>query len=328
MRNPGLDALKVVAAIAVVFLHCVSPSVRDFDLHRGGWWIANFVNSFSRWTVPAFVMISGAVLLPIKSSESTLFFYRKRIPRILFVTIFWTLFYFAFQYFSEQSIGVRYALGLILKGRPYYHLWYLYMIVILYLATPFLSAIVEKIEPEALFWLIFALFVISVVGSFDSVRSRFFWILALPYLSYFLAGYYLKNHALGFSAKFLVVIIILAGVLISLLTAGVLKYFGVEKMGLVESNFNPLVVLMSLAIFLLFLKLTRENAILSRLSVLGFGVYLLHPLFLKILGSMSISADLIHPALGVPITVFLAVVLSGGVTLALLNFRLSARLVR
>jgi surface polysaccharide O-acyltransferase-like enzyme len=78
-RNTNLDALRVVASFAVICLH-VSASVviSKPDVHGIAWWTGNTVNAFSRWCIPVFVMISGALFFSNRTHLPLLEFLKKK----------------------------------------------------------------------------------------------------------------------------------------------------------------------------------------------------------------------------------------------------------
>jgi len=59
------DVLRIVAAFAVVFLHCSSQRFYD-TFPSTEWEVRNIYDSFVRWCVPIFVMVSGALFLDAK----------------------------------------------------------------------------------------------------------------------------------------------------------------------------------------------------------------------------------------------------------------------
>ena len=61
-RLAYLDAAKVLAVFAVVAIHIFGVSFATRDPGTPGWWLANVLYTGSRWSVPMFVMASGAVL--------------------------------------------------------------------------------------------------------------------------------------------------------------------------------------------------------------------------------------------------------------------------
>jgi surface polysaccharide O-acyltransferase-like enzyme len=54
------DALRVLAAVAVVVMHVSATALKQSDCFD--WWIGNIFVSLSQWGVPIFIMISGALL--------------------------------------------------------------------------------------------------------------------------------------------------------------------------------------------------------------------------------------------------------------------------
>lgn len=96
-RKIYIDYLRAAATIAVIFIHSTAVwygRIREID--QISWWIANILNAASRFAVPVFVMISGAVLLG--NSMTVGDFYRKRAFRLVPPIIFWSIFYLLFQY--------------------------------------------------------------------------------------------------------------------------------------------------------------------------------------------------------------------------------------
>lgn len=87
-----LDNSRIIATFAVVFLH-----VAGFFLNAGMdsqyWWFGNIFSSFSKWCIPVFVMISGALLLSPDKTESMETFYRKRVSKIFIPILFWSMLY-------------------------------------------------------------------------------------------------------------------------------------------------------------------------------------------------------------------------------------------
>ena len=157
----------------------------------------NVVDAFSRWCVPVFVMISGALLLAPGKTEGAGTFYRKRAARVLVPLLFWSAFYLLWV-FIKGSLkgnppGAAALLHRIAIGEPYYHLWFLYMLVPLYLVTPLLCQIVARTTRKQLTWLVALAFVLAALNAIDarlSPRSgTFFPAWFLSYVPYFLLGH-------------------------------------------------------------------------------------------------------------------------------------------
>ena len=64
MRKHWIDYLRVIAIIAVITIHSTTSFYARFgEIGMLDWWLANLLNSASRFAIPLFVMISGALLL-------------------------------------------------------------------------------------------------------------------------------------------------------------------------------------------------------------------------------------------------------------------------
>ncbi len=291
-----LNILRVLASFAVVVTH-VSAIVlyTATPLTSLAWWVANLGESVSRWCIPVFIMISGAILLDPGREYPPICFYRKRIKRIFFPLVFWTLFYFGIRSTSGE-LTMTDIVRDVLRGEPYYHLWYLYMIPGLYLFTPFLRTYVRYSSNKERIFLIVMTFILAncyflinqkFFGNQNSIFTVFF-----PYLAYYLCGYQLR--LIGprtISLQYLLAAVMACVLFIAMGTGVSVKIFGMRK-GLFLYNFLcPPVIAMSVAVFLTMYRLAYSQ-MLSRSAMVqfvehfaqtSFGIYLLHVAILRLL---------------------------------------------
>ena len=113
-----LDVVRLVAMFTVVCCHSADP----FNFYPGEppaniaeikWWGAVY-GSLLRPCVPLFVMITGALLLPVKGEVAP--FYRKRIGRVFWPFLIWSVIYNLFPWITGL-LGV--APEVILDFFPY-----------------------------------------------------------------------------------------------------------------------------------------------------------------------------------------------------------------
>ena len=171
-RYTWCDAIRLLAFFMLLCCHAADPfyaaaayassgASTDPELVQWGtrW------GSLVRPCVPLFVMLTGVLSLPVKSSMES--FYKKRIPRVLFPFLIWSVLYYLTPWFTgllglDSSVVIKLfswaesdsqALsdGLALVARiPYAfsfiacHMWYIYMLIGLYLYLPIFSAWVER----------------------------------------------------------------------------------------------------------------------------------------------------------------------------------------
>lgn len=159
-RVEWVDLLRVVACFMVVLSHACDPFVGQFDNDRTAFLTGTGIGSLMRPCVPLFVMMTGVLLLPVAERDRQLTaFYRRRIGRLVWPLVFWSLMlpamgYCYFNFVNPDTANAMLAGGLYETDRfiprmwtwvfnfnyDTTALWYLYMLVGLYLIIPILNA--------------------------------------------------------------------------------------------------------------------------------------------------------------------------------------------
>lgn len=290
MRIYYLDALKVIAIFAVVLIHSASTPLYTTTPDDALFVYANFLDSISRFCVPLFFMASGAAILSRDYEISE--FYKKRLTKIIPVLVFWALVYLAFRVFVKgEYIAPLDALKAFFDGHVYYHLWFLYVIVILYLLSPFMRRLVVSLSREEalmLFgvWLLVAV-LLPHVESVSGLRFGFVYRELGAYSGYFVLGYYLSR--LEFKRPLASLGIFVAASLAIFYLTGLVSEAKGELVGTFYDYSSPLVFLQGVSMFLLFKSFENAKSFeyLAKLAPLVFGVYLLHPMILEYCGFIS-----------------------------------------
>lgn len=135
MNSHAAHLIRTTAALAVVLLHVAAFGLQQWN---PDWALCNWIDSAVRICVPLFFMLSGALLL--KKEEPLALFLQKRFTRILLPLAFWSYFFIAWRIYAEGDL-LSWSPVKLLAGPVYYHLWYLYAIVGLYLALPILRVV-------------------------------------------------------------------------------------------------------------------------------------------------------------------------------------------
>ena len=225
-----LDVVRFIAMFTVVCCHCTDP----FNFYPGTapnigeikLWGAIY-GSVLRPCVPLFVMITGALLLPVRSDAST--FYKKRIPRVFYPFLIWSVLYNLFPwitgllglnpqiildffpYAGEEvmrqsfSVSLEYILMIPFNFSILaVHMWYIYLLIGLYLYLPVFSAWVEKASERAKLMFLLAWGVTLLLPYYYQFVSNYLWgtcswnsfgmLYAFAgFNGYLLLGHYLKN---------------------------------------------------------------------------------------------------------------------------------------
>lgn len=346
-RNSNYDALRVAAAFAVVWLHTSAAVVtRNPGVQSSAWWTGNIADAMSRWGVPVFVMVSGALLLSAKPDTDPIRFYRRRAERLLIPLMFWSAFYLCLQRFASDRFGWSDVADELIHGRPYMHLWYLYMLVGLYAVTPFLQRIAQTSSRPLLFWFFCGGFALAslestLAGFSDADSSGTFLPAFLNYIPYFVAGYYYKVPPLsvlpspgsspgsgsapppraGEETWRMVAFAIASALAIAAVTAALFVRIGPGAWEITYAPLNPLVILMSVCVFRagVALELHAKRLLdgIGRLAPLTLGIYLVHPFWLWLLARHGIDGTIVHPLAGIPGIALLVFALSAVTAAAL-----------
>ncbi|VDG97027.1 Inner membrane protein YiaH [Lysinibacillus sphaericus] len=317
-----LDWLRIIAALAVVTIHVSAGVVTDdAQDYESPWMSGNFYESISRWAVPMFAMISGALMLNSTREITILSFLKKKLAKILIPLFAWSVIYYANEVrkgeitFSVADFIKRFATDDIM-----YHLWFLYMIAGLYLITPLLKILIQHakrkdIEYFLILWLFESVFS-NWLEYFIGYRFEFELFFVTHYIGYYVLGYYLFTF--DFQTKWRIVMYI--GGVAGFITTFFMTYHESLKIDEPLEQFwydehSPNVLLMAVALFLLFkstkiatLKLPWIGTVISHAS---FGIYLIHILVMQTLYEKFdfVWFD-VHPLIGIPYKVVLVVTIS------------------
>lgn len=290
-----LDVVRLVAMLMVIGVHCIDPfyiSPTLGKLPEYKLW-ATVYGSLLRPSVPLFVMMTGLLLLPVRGADPVPF-YKKRIFRVLWPMLIWSVLYNLFPWFTgllglpKEIIGTFFcyvqghesqSLTDALKDVamiPFQfsfkenHMWYLYLLVGLYLYMPFFSAWIEKASRKTLrlyliiwgvsLFLPYASAYISHYLYGEATWNQFglFYYFA-GFNGYLLLGYYLKDGVKWSLPATLVVcaLLFVAGYIVTYtgFDAAAKNPASTESdMELFFTFCSPNVALMTIAVFLLLQK--------------------------------------------------------------------------
>lgn len=308
-----IDIGRIFAIIAVVVLHVSAGAVDLYGtLPRSYWWVANIANSASRWAVPCFVMLSGALLLAPEKNEPAGRFLKRRAKRIAIPMMTWFSVYFLWLHFWQgQPMSLGYLVKRLLLGGPYFHLYFLYLIATLYAVTPLLNCILRHLNPSMTVK-VTALFLLmgvadSVIfysffkrpGWFDSI-STFPTLFAFTFgfIGYFLTGYQIRRIGLSSQLLLLAGFTFVLSVFVTCMGTDLLiGHFGLWSFGTyLYDNFSPTCLLMTVSVFCLLkgtcvLRMNEDGSVCRFIkrhcAPATFGVYLVHPIFLDLFWSVG-----------------------------------------
>lgn len=291
------DFLRIVATVFVIVIHL---SAQKFDRVAVGtyeWMVFNVYDSLSRWAVPIFVMISGALFLNPARSFDMRIMMKKNLLRLATAFVFWSAVYAGVEYLQGQRLR-NVAFHFIAGG---IHLWFLYMLAGLYLIVPLLRRIAESEKAMKYFLLLW--FGISILlnscrpliayinkrysGWLDVVLNDVNLQFVGGFSGYFVLGHYLHNTAISKKSRWAIYAFGMVGAAATIGATYLLSKKAGYKTVDYYGFFSLGVFLQTAAVFVLFkynspkIKNGTAEKLVAALSACSFGVYLVHFLFVK-----------------------------------------------
>lgn len=307
------DLLRAIAALAVITIHVLAPYRELVDqIPFSEWLTAISINGASRWAVPVFIMISGALMLSDHRPFAARYYLERRLGKVLIPFVVWSLFYAMLSGWSAAGFNGAAAWQTLLASpqhETYYHLGFFYYFIPLYFVIPFLQWGVQRWDHATLYALVSAWLLTTTLNLFkiDGPWSNDLWLFS----GYLLLGYLLYQQwpikrwsvvlisVLGFVALYLTIHEV---VMLSLAN-------GEYRVGRWFSYKTINVVLVASMVFILarafadHLPLRWQNGV-SFVSRHSLGIYLLHPIFLWPMKNYGWWQG--HPAWTIPVWVVLS----------------------
>ena len=296
-----LDIHRIIAVLSVIMIHISAGFVINYDKASEEFLAGNIFDSISRMGVPLFIMVSGALMLDEAKEITFKNQIFKKIKNVITLIILWAFFYaMVYQVLLPVLDGdipnLRMFILAIIDG--HYHMWFLYMIIGLYLITPFVRCIAQKENKK----LVLAFIILSLLTQFSvpilegltliwgqchriilfmsKLELHFF----CGYITYYLTGWYIMHNDINRKVQRYIIYPASALALI----ATILYVHLTQDYNNAYSNMNIFVYIYSVGVFSAIKNIPVEKygkkmkTLIVALSNLSFGVYIVHdiPLFL------------------------------------------------
>jgi len=297
------DLLRLMAIIGIIFCHTSVYYVIG-DMGSFNFYISSFYDCLRDFSVPVFVMLSGALLLNRK--DSLIPFFKKRLSRILIPFIFWAAMYviYSFIYIRKSAIledAINIFLG---KGNTFGVIfWFVWMIIIVYIAIFIINKAVERFDLDKKFMDILAVLSVLfiILTDFHLLSVPFFPLLTYfaSFVSYSIIGYFLSSNSFIFnriSANKSVLILFISSLLLYsyYICTFVVPQSMLNRGFVYLGYFTVIILAISSLVFLLFKYLDRTEIMnrfkhskyghaVTSLSQYSYGIYLAHYLILHLL---------------------------------------------
>ncbi len=291
-----VDLIRVAAIFLVVVIHVSGQLTNAWGkIPTEQWIIADIYGGIARIAVPLFFMISGYLLLP--RSESLSVFYTKRMTRILIPLVAWSLIYLGWYCGNHTDTCTPSLIwDLLLVQGTYYHLWFLYSLVSIYLILPVLRLMIRPDSNKRILWYLILLWlifqpVLTIAHKFWNFSIKISAPLATGFVCYVVLGYLLGEIALTRARIILSTIIWVTATMVTIVGTYLFTSHSDQFDGFFYDFVSLNVILASSTAFLLLRWISEANifsssnayALMRTFAIGAFGIYLVHILVIEVL---------------------------------------------
>lgn len=295
-RKNHFDYLKVIATFSVILAHVCSTALGAFEnssmssLNEEVYYGIYFVlRNITRYAVPVFLMITGALFLD-KRKEITIDKLLKKyiLKYTIVVIVFSWVFAMANMYVRTRQISLENILlsfQMMIENKSWEHMWYMYALIGVMLIIPLIKKFVcYSTEYEIRYIIIVSLIFVSLVPFLNSILSIKIGIqfpIASIYVVYVLIGYYISNKKSRLNNLKYLAILSLSMTIVAM-SSMLSKLKGIDIEYIIHYS-SPFIVMMSYSLFSIVCNIYDENPnifknnrFISIVSKNSLGIYIIH----------------------------------------------------
>lgn len=324
-REMSFELLRIISMLFVIILHVetyyieeVNKLWRDSDILL---FSKSLFETITRIAVPCFLMITGAFVLNNHENRNYIEFYRRSFKKLfIHAFIIGGLYFF---YAELRGLALFFLNGEteylfkpfinLLKGAPFYHLWYMTLLIGVYLFIPWIIRLKEQIGEKGFLIISILMIIVSMFSDYTS-RHALSWdlgkvILYVPFLN---LGYIIYNKFNQDKKINVIIFSLCMYIFINITNFFAIRYVFINYDSadffwkVVTSYFSLFTILSSLLIFTFFANINIKIRV-GNISENSYYVYLFHAGVLDIILLLlkKLEFDLFHPILEI---IFIAVV--------------------
>ncbi len=325
-RYLWVDLIRIIAIFSVVAIHVDTFGPYWNRIPWIDWWAANVYNAIIRFAVPILFIMSGYLLLD--KQEDDRIFFSKRFTKVVIPLVAWSIIYMIFAHkYDVLSIFTLEFVQKLLTNDIFYHLYFLYYIIGLYLITPLLRRVLAHANLYDVRYFLVLWFFFTPV---NQLIGFFGYNIGIPVeaatgnLGLYLTGYAIKKTRMTDRT------IYLSGVIVA--TSLIVMTFGSYIMSVNSGKFNTFLTSTSITqttyaicLFILLrealgrmtlaMPCMKIENIIRAVAEASMGIYLVHPMLLHyirhgVFGMFLLSPSFLSPIISVPLVTALLFVVS------------------
>ena len=283
-RYSGFELLRIVAMILVLIVHvliCLPRPTTTFAIAEPFKAISfYFTDAISIICVNVFILISGWFGINLRLQRLSILLFQV----FFFAIVIWGVLVFIepSKYMNLQSLTTV----LMLNGSDY---WFIKAYLGLYFLSPILNVFVENVDQKYYRNILILLYIFQTIYGWFSIDGAA-WIAggysAFSFICLYLLGRYIKKYGDAITvgryfkirslSKGNLLLLFLSIAFLLTFLAYTVTYIGIPIEGRLFTYTNPLVILESIVLVLLFSKIKFKSSIINRIAFSCLAIYLLH----------------------------------------------------
>ena len=321
-----LDLLKTVAIIGVLIIHITSQAFTLYTPFSFNYNFSVFISCTARFSVPIFVMASGALFLNENKQISVSQIFKVYILRIVTALTIFALFYecipVLFTFIKTGIVEkqlIYNAISNIVNLNTHFHLYYLYIIILIYMLVPPIKIFLKSAERKNIEYLLLFLFAFSILMPLlksiypfrlfsGGMTNQYMINLTYGMLTYFILGHYLNKYELSKKAEITIFTLGVISVLFTFFATAFESYITSQFSGRYIEAMTPNVFFMASALFLSIKKISKkvkDTKGFVFISKASFLIYLIHDFYNIIFRESGLSMLTFSPVFSIPLMLIL-----------------------
>lgn len=304
-----VDTIRVFAMLLVVLAHSCADDLANRQPTLK-WGVVNSIVIVTEVAVPLFFMISGAMVLNSRKTYDLKYLFKHRLVRVVVPFLLWSVVsaYLARAMSGPVDMGDFTNTLLMMYHKPVLiAYWFMYPLIALYLLSPFLKAIADKIDDKMLMYLLILWVIIDIAlptlttttpknigvyfNSFDLGR-----VVVSKDIGYFFIGYRISKidkHTLKLNMNILIAAVLMA---INILISFISLKPSLQFLNTIANINTPIIAAL---VFMLFKRFETSYGrgfarVIELIAPLTYGVYLVHGLSIQVVMKYYVNANFLY----------------------------------
>lgn len=295
--------------LLVVLAHSCADDLANYQPTLK-WGVVNSIVIVTEIAVPLFFMISGAMVLNSKKTYDLKYLFKHRLVRVVVPFLLWSV---VSAYLARAMSGPVDMKDFGNTLLMMYHkpvlvaYWFMYPLIALYLLSPFLKAIADKIDDKMLMYLLILWVIIDIAlptlttttpknigvyfNSFDLGR-----VVVSKDIGYFFIGYRISKidkHSLKLNMNILIAAVLMA---INILISFISLKPSLQFLNAIANINTPIIAAL---VFMLFKRFETSYGkgfarVIELIAPLTYGVYLVHGLSIQFVMKYYVNANFLY----------------------------------